>query len=796
MNITKNIQNAFRIILRHKLFSFINIIGLSIGFATSFLLLIYLINEFGYNQCHINKDKIYRVLMHKPHYEMVVPSAPYYFAESIKKEYPEIKESARYGRIWGASFEKDSLWIKERIIFACDPSIFDMFTLPVIIGNKEKFLQTPNSIVITERIAQKYFPNTSALGKELKMNMGDEIYVFTIDGVIKNIPKKSTFQADIIVSFDISRERFKIFYDKETYLAWDNPICQTYILLDNNNDIETLKNKLPKFKQKYLGKENSAFYSLQNLTDIYFHSNNLGNTNTWGSLNKIYTFSIVSILILIIAIFNYLILATVQSVTRFKEIGIRKVVGADNKELIIQIITENVLMSIIAVPISFLIMELSIPFINQLLQSNLSINYLSNYQFIIGVILISLIVGILAGTYLSILLSKYNPIKILTEKIRINNSKSFVRYGLIIFQIVIFVVFVIVSQIVSRQVNYAKNLAQGYNKENIIKIYLEDDFIQHIPTFIEDVNKNSNVINAGATSYAPPDMGWQKGRIKDNKNNNVNVVCEFLDVNYNFCETMEFKLLQGRTFSKDFLSDSLSVLISESTINQLHLPKQPIGQSIISFDGKEKYKIIGVFKDVLMRTVKQEPLPLIIKFTNDNLYEIVVRYRPGTQKETVAKLNLLMQKYNGGIDMEYISVTDYIDMMYEEDENLKNTLTVFTFLAILISSLGLFGFSLFIIKQKTKTIAIRKLHGASTFSILKRTIKEFLVLVSIANIISIPIAYYISNLWLSEFVYRVGFSVLPYFMALLLSSLIIFLTVIVSAYKTANNNPAKSIKYE
>ena len=796
MDINKNIQNAFRIILRHKLFSFINIIGLSIGFATSFLLLTYLINELGYNQFYKNKDRIYRVLVHKPDYEMVQPSAPYYFSESIKNEYPEIKESARYGYMWGITFEKDSSWIKERNTYACDPSFFDIFKFHIISGDRSNFLKSPESVVITEKIARKYFPNTIALGQQLKMNISGEIYLLTVDGVIEDMPKKSTIRADVFCQFDLDWQRKKIYLTKDIYLDWGNPICETYILLDNNNNIKSIEDKLPKFKQKYLSKENNVFYSMQNLNDIYFHSNNLGNTRTWGSINTIYTFSIVSILILIIAIFNYLILATVQSVTRFKEIGIRKVIGANNKELILQIITENVLMSIIAVPISFLIMELSLPFINQLLQSNLTIDYLSNYQFIIGVIFISLIVGILAGTYLSLLLSKYNPIKILTEKTRINNSKSFFRYGLMVFQIIIFVVFVISSQIVSRQINYAKNINQGYNKENIIKIYLEDDFIPHISSFIEEIQKNSDVINAGATSYAPPDMGWQKGTMKDYKNNNEDVVCEFLDVNYNFLETMEFKLLQGRTFSKEFLSDTLSVLISESAINKLHLDKNPIGQYITNFDNTIKYKIIGVFKDILMRTVKQKPLPLIVKFTNDNLYEIVVRYRAGTQKETAAKINSIMQKYNGGIDMDYISVNDYIDMMYEEDESLKETLTAFTFLAILISSLGLFGFSLFIIKQKTKTIAIRKLHGASTLSILRLIFKEFLIFVIIANIIAFPIAYYISNLWLSEFVYRIGFNILPYFIALLLSSLIVFLTVIMSAYKTANTNPANSLKYE
>ena len=797
MDINKNIQNAFRIILRHKLFSFINIIGLSIGFASSFLLLLYIQNEVGYNQCHKKKDNIYRVLEHNPSYEMIQPSAPYYFAEAIKNEYPEVKQSARYSYIWGVSFEKDSIWIEENNTYACDPSIFDIFTLPIISGNKENFLQTSNSIVITEKIARKYFPNTTALGKEFKMNMGDEIYVFTIDGVIKNIPKKSTFQADVFLPFDMDWERSKIFYDKKTYLQWNNSICETYILLNKQNDINKLEAKMPQLKSKYLDKSDTQYFNFQKLTDVYFHSSNLGNANNWGNLNKIYIFTFVAILILFIASLNYIILATAVSTTRFKEIAIRKVIGAGSKDLVTQIMTESFLISFIAIPVALLVSNLSLPFVNHLLNTNLSFDFSTNYIFILGVLLISILVSFLSGTYLSFLLLKRNPVGMLTEKVRLNNKKSFFRYGLIIFQIIVFVVFIITSQVISLQLKYSKQIEQGYNNNNIIKMPLEEDFATHISSFMNEVYKIPSVINVGVASYAPPDMGWQKSMISHYENKNETITCEYLDINYNFFETMEFKLLQGRVFSKDFLSDTLnSVLISESTIKSLGLPSNPIGLYIGGGNEQEKLKIIGVFKDVLMRTIKQEPLPLIMRFTNENLYEIVVRYRGGTQKETVAKLNLLIQKYNGGIDMEYISANDYIDMMYEEDENLRNTLTIFTFLAILISSLGLFGFSLFIIKQKTKTIAIRKLHGASTLSILKLISKEFLILVIIANLISLPIAYYISNLWLSEFVYRIGFNILPYIIALLLSSIIIFVTVIVSAYNTANTNPANSLKYE
>ena len=276
MDIKRNIQNAFRIILRHKLFSFINIIGLSIGFASSFLLLTYLINEFGYNQFYANKDRIYRVLEHKPDYEMVQPSAPYYFSESIKNDNPEIKESARYSYMWGISFEKDSSWIKERNIYACDPSFFDIFSFPIISGDKSNFLKSPESVVITEKIAKKYFPNKMALGQQLKMNISGEIYLLTIDGVIEDIPQKSTIRADVFCQFDLDWKRNKIYLTKDVYLDWRNSICETYILLDKNNNINSVEDKLPKFKQKYLGNESSAFYSFQNLNDIYFHSNNFG----------------------------------------------------------------------------------------------------------------------------------------------------------------------------------------------------------------------------------------------------------------------------------------------------------------------------------------------------------------------------------------------------------------------------------------------------------------------------------------------------------------------------------------
>jgi len=790
------IKIALRNLWRNKIFSIINILGLAIGLAGSFFLLLYILNETGYNKCHEKRHHIYRVLEHLVDYEMLQPKSPYYMSESLLADFPEIKASTRVGYIYRVMFKKDENFILERNVYASDPSIFDIFTLPVVSGNKNHFLTDPSSIVISRKIAEKYFPDQDAIGKEMQMKMGEESYTFRVDGVMENIPLKSTLRADILCHVDMMWERSKAYFpDKSPFVDWSFSPCETYLLLPENYKPAQLEDKFPLFVKNYLDEERNVEYNLQALTDIYFHSRHLNNSRSWGNLQRIYTFSLVALLILIIACTNYIILSTAQSMTRYKEIGLRKVVGANRRTLVQQILTEGILVSLFALPVSLVLMEISLSFMNDLLGADLEIYYLGNWKFLLGLLGITILVGILSGSYLAFYLSRLNPVSILNNIAGAGSSKSYVRSALIVLQLVVFSVLIIVSQTISSQINFAKNTDLGYDKENLVKIFIEKGFKRHITNFNNEIKSNPNIINASAASYTPPEMGWQKIKYQHATDPNKNVVIEQLDVDYDFVETLGLKLLQGRNFSRDFAMDSVNaIIISESAVSQFGFTN-PVG-STIAVSETEKFHVIGVFNDIHMRSLKEKVMPMVIKFTSDNLHEIIVRHAPGTYDETIAFLEAKMEEFNTGSPMEYISVKENINYLYYQETRLKKTLNTFTFLAIFISILGLFALSLFMVRRKTKTIGIRKVYGASTKDILRLIASEFIALLIIANVIAWPVAWYFANRWLQEYAYRISFQVLPYLIALLASVLLVLTTVTINAARAARANPVDSLKYE
>ena len=796
--IRKNITIAFRNLRKHKFFSIVNIVGLALGLAASFFLLLYILNETGYDKCHAKRDRIYRMLENNADVKIHQPNVPMYFAENLKKDFPEVETTASTRRIWGVSIQKGENQITERNVYGADPSVFDIFTFPIIVGNKNNFLQEPNSVVISEKIAEKFFGDENPLGKELKMRMmrNDETYILKVDGVFKSC-KKTTFNAEILLHTNMIWERSKLFFDeKSNYLK--GSFSTTYVLLKEGVNISFLQEKMPDFKKKYADDKNKAEYTFQALTDVYFNSRGLQNGPDWGDLHKLYTFSYIALLILFIACANYIILSIAQSSTRFKEIGVRKLVGATPKMLKTQILTESMLVSFIAVPISLLIMELALPIMNEMLQTQMKVHYLSNWKFVVGFILISLLVGLLSGAYLSFFLSGLNPIAVFTNKSNTRNARSYFRMALIAFQIIVFVVLLIFVQTISLQLKYAINGERGFEKENIEKVFVDDDFSHLIPQFVEEIKKSPNIINATAAFFIPPNRSSSRVRYRHFTNPDQKVAVEVNDIDYDFVETMGIEILEGRNFSKDFPSDTTnSFLISKSAVKAFGFIESPVGERIAASDSLS-YEVIGVFKDIYMRSFKKSQMPTVISLIKSYKYinEIAYKYREGTEIETKAYVKKVFKEIFPESNFESISVEHNLKLIYVQEAIFKFALYIFIALAIFISMLGLFALSLFMIKQRAKDIGIRKVYGARTLDIIKVIIKEFIILVVIANIVAIPIGYYFSNQWLSEYAYRVDFSFLPYLISFILSVILVSITVTLSAIKTSNINPVDSINIQ
>lgn len=793
-----NIKNAFRRLWRLKFYSIVNIIGLALGLAASFFLLLYVLNETGYNNCHINRHNIYRLIENDIEVKIQQPQVPFPIANLLKDKFPEIKKTARTDKIWGVSIKKGEELISVEQTNAVDPSIFDIFTIPLVNGNQNSFLQSSNSVVISENLSKKIFGKENPLGKEIQLLMegNDEIYHLKVEGIFKDIPRKSTFKASILCHIDMGWERAKHFYkEKEIFYGLKNSNVTTYVLMPNGYDISLLEKKMPAFIKSNITKKDVE-YSFQALTDIYFSSRDLANTNAWGDLNKIKIFGAIALLILIIACVNYILLSISLSSTRFREIGIRKVLGASPNGLLRQVLTESILVSIFAVPFALLFLELSFPYMKSLLNTNLEIDYLTNWKFIIGIVIITIVVGLISGIYLAFFLSNLNPISILSGNSNSQTFNKYFKFSLIVFQIVVFVVLLNVVQVVSRQINYATTRDLGFEKDNIIKIYIDRKVNSQIRSFIEEIKNNPNIINVTYASSIPPDFNSSRIRRKHYSDPEQIVTAELISCDFDFVETMGIEMIQGRNFNRKNDGDfSKSILISESSIKAFGFLDSPIGKRIIKND-TSSYEVIGVFKDIITHSFKQKSMPIFIQLGKEDMYWVGVKYRIGSYEETNDILKEKFQKLIPNQSYNAISTTRILKDFYLKESTLKLILNISLVLAIFISMLGLFALSLFMIKQKAKDISIRKVFGAITQDIVKVMIKDFLILLVIANIIAFPISYYFSNQWLSEFAYQVNFSIVPFLLSFLLSFIIVVATVTFSIVKASQVNPADSIKHQ
>lgn len=789
------LKTAIRNLWRNKFFSIINIIGLAIGLAGSFFLLMYINKEAGYNKCHEKRHDVYRILEHKAEFEMTQPNTPFLMSENLKATFPEVKASVRISYLNYTAFKKDESFIDEYYVYACDPSVFDIFTLPVIDGNRDNFLKEPGSVVLTEEIARKYFGDEDPIGREMILEMNEKIYKLRVDGIIENIPQKSTFRPRVLCHIEMKWELYQKYFPKRSqFLKWTLGTCRTYVLLPDGYDPAVMESKFPEFIKKHFPENVIVEYTLQNLTDIYFHSSHLMNSARMGNLQRLYSFSMVAILILFIACANYVILSTAQSLKRAKEIGIRKVVGALRSQLIKQILIESIVVCLLALPFALLIMELSVPFVNDLLNTKIEIWVSSNIYFLLVFIVVTLLVGVVSGGYLSFYLSRLNPVFIFRSKAESASSRSLLRPVLIIMQLAIFSTLIIIANTISSQVKYAKNTDLGFDTRNIISFRTEDEFIPHIPEFLHEIKSNPDIINACAASYVPPFMGWQKTKYSHPTDPRKKIVVEQISVDYDFIETLGLDLVQGRNFSREHALDKeKAIILSEYAVEKFGF-EDPVG-SVIKVNDTTNYHIIGVVKDLHMRSLKDEITPLVLKFSDKYLWEIAVRHRPGTYKETAEFIEGRTAEFDEE-PMSLFSLEENVKYLYREETRLMKTFNTFTLLATFISVLGLFALSLFMIRQKQKAIGIRKIFGASIRDIFRLVLSEFLLMIIIANVIAFPLGWFFTSRWLEDFAYRISFPVHAYIYALLASAILVLLTVSINVIRVAITNPVESIKYE
>jgi putative ABC transport system permease protein len=790
------IKIAFRNLWRHKSFSLINIIGLAVGMAAFMLIIMYVSFELSYDNFHENRDQIYRLnvdIKSSPTETMKlgVGSAP--MGPTLKADFPEILESTRlFGG--GMLIKVNNQLFQENSVFYAEPSIFKVFSLQMVKGDASRALKDPYSMVITESTAKKYFGSADPIGKTILV---ENKYPSTVTAVIKDIPNNSQLKCDMLYSVSTLEKMYQGRLEQ-----WGNFGNFTYLLLSKGTDAAKLQAKFPAFLKKHISendRKNGEDYALfiEPLKDAYM------DTRQWvgesGNISNVRIFTIVALFILIIAAINFINLTTARAVERAKEVGIRKVIGAIRYQLTTQFLGESIIICLISFVFAAGLVSLMLPMFNQLAGKEICSSIFSHgYIFIL--LLISLLIGVAAGTYPALTLSGFKPIVVLKGRFSTSTKGTLLRKGLVVFQFTISIILIVGTLIVYNQLSYMRNQPLGFEKNEMLTLNFGGDESVH-KNFEEIKNEFRSIPNvlAATISSGIPGSGNPNAHSDiENKDGNMQPTnINMYDVDYDFIPTYGIKIVAGRAFSTSFATDSTkSIVINEAAAKSLGYtsPKQAIGKKFSQW-GREGL-IVGVMKDFHYRSLQSTVDPLNFRINPSNTWVFTLKISAQNIPATIAAIQNKWKVLIPQRPFDYSFVDDTFNKQYATEDRFGKLFMYFSVLAIFISCLGLLGLASYSTLQRTREIGIRKVMGASIFGIVNMLSKEFLLLVIIAAVIAFPLSWIGMNKWLQDFAYRIDIGWWVFAVAGLLSLMIAISTVSFQAIKAALMNPVKSLRSE
>jgi len=803
--------------MKNKVFSLINIVGLSTGLACCMLITLYILNETSYDRYHKNADNIYQVGTEFKGLGNIkkLPNTPAAMGEIMKSVFPEIQQTTRLVRLFGEDktllqYTPQNNAIKsfyETKGYLADSTFFRMFTYNFIAGDPSTALSNPNSVVLSEEIAKKIFGNQQALHKIIHISSstnGD--HDFEVTGVFKPINKPSHIDGRFFLS-TMGGNVAQMIKNAGTNLA-NNNMYYTYLLLGPGADPKKLEAQFPAFVDKYAGKELKAvgFQKVQylvSLKDIHLHSGSDADVTPSGSVTYLYILASIALFTLLIACINFMNLATARSSKRSSEVGIRKVLGAEKKLLIAQFLGESVMMSLIAFVFAILFTELLIPAFNSVSGKNLSLNY-SNIVIVLAFLLLSVLTGLLAGSYPAFYLSSFNPAKVLKGKFSNSLAAVSLRKGLVIFQFVISVVLIVASVVIAQQMKYLRSADLGFEQERQIVIPLRSENAKKIySSFKDELLKQSTIADVGASAFYPGITNYSDNILYkqgESMQQGKDVRMNYVDTR--FLQTLNITPVAGRLFSDDFPSDtSKAIILNEKAIKELGFvsPQESIGKKLyFDFQGKNyDFNIVGVVKDFHYEDLHIPITPYAFQLSMQPQYNyMIVHAKPGNIDNILASVKNSWHTLNPSEPFEYSFLDTDFQKNYDAEIRLSAIVGYFTAIAILISCLGLFGLATFSAEQRVKEIGVRKVLGASVSSIVALLSKDFLKLVGIAVLIASPLAWFAMNKWLQSFAYRIHINWTVFAITALAALLIALITISFQAIKAAIANPVKSLRSE
>ncbi len=803
------LKSALRNITKNKFYSVLNISGLAIGIAAFVFIFLYVRAELTYDKYHEKASRIYRVesdfTISGKHDQFAIVPVP--MGPALKIEFPEVEQFCRFFNAGNEVFKyNDKEFYEERFYFA-DSTVFDIFTYTMIMGDPRKSLVEPNSIVITKSIAKKYFGSQNPMGEMIE-GAGTDKYKVT--GVLEDVPFNSHLRFDALISgTTIAAQQGADNFNSMEPLRFWNIGVYTYLLLSENSDMKAIHDKFGSFYAKYMkpvGDQINASFNLMStpLLKTHFYSN-LSADLPKGNVTFIYIFSIVAVFILLIAAINYMNMATARSSKRAREVGIRKVAGAYKTQLIGQFLTESILLALISLAIALVLVYFLLPNFNTLSGKEIGFDVFTNPELILVILGVTVFIGFISGSYPAFYLSSFLPVKVLKgHGIGGTRKGGTLRRVLVVFQFFIAIVMIIGTIVVSGQINYLRDKDLGFTKENMIVLELQDTaFRNKAESFKQELLKNSNITGVTNSSGIPGNNQWiQVVKIeKDGQMSDHAMIIAAVD--YDFTKTYGLEITNGRDFDKGMGTDAKeAVIVNEATVKQYGWTDNPLGKKItwgagLDGTGGRPLKVIGVVKDFHYNSLHNKVEPIMLFISERPNYFLSVKVNPENQSQTLKDVEEKWHQFGAKRPFDYKMLAETWDEMYESEQKLGVIFRLATILTIFIALLGLLGLSSFIAEQKTKEIGIRKVMGATLINILGLLYKEFVVLILIAFVIAIPVAWWRLDIWLeTSFVYHINISVAYFLLAGLLAITISLLTLSFHTIKAAMSNPVDAIKYE
>lgn len=782
-----NLKIAWRNLVKDKQFTTLNVLGLSAGLACALLIFLWVSDELSYDKFFSNDDQLYKLFEKRSNNGGDIS----YSEESSGKLSEAVKQSVA-GVAYAAAVAPPG-WFPQITLSANDKNIkangqyaekdyFNIFSFNLLDGKKDNVLANSNSIVLSNELAIKLFGTTdNVIGKAVDFNHDT---TFFVSGIFEKMPVNSSQQFDFVLSFDY-------FKTKSAWVTfWGNKGPLNYILLKKGTDIKSFNKNVAGIINKNSEDDRTKVVAMK-FSDIYLHNNFNGNIQSGGRIEYVRLFTILAIFILAIACINFMNLSTAKAARRFKEVGIKKVVGAERKQLVFQFLTESLLLTIVAMLFAIAIAVLLLPAFNQTTGKNISLHLTG--EMTAGIVAIAVVTGLVAGSYPALYISKFNPLSILKGKLNTSAAELLSRKGLVVFQFTLSTVLIIAVFIIYQQIQFIQNADPGYNKNNVVRIAAEGSLSANQDAFIAELKKVPGVNNASATNhrmvghnYATGGLDWP-GKPEDDE-----TYFEGFESDYNFIETMGMHIKEGRSFSKNYGADSSAIILNEAAVNAMHI-KDPVGKLLKLY--RKNVEVIGVVKDFHFESMHAEIKPSFLILVPKR-GTIIASINGNNQQATINTIQKLYESFNPGFPFTFNFLDEAYQQQYESETKVSALSKYFAGLAIIISCLGLFGLAAFTAQKRRKEIGIRKVVGASVASITTMLSTDFLKLIAISLIVAFPVSWWLMNNWLQSFAYRVNISPWVFVFAALAVIIITLLTISYQSVKAALANPVKSLRTE